>query len=187
MKQLSMIFVMFLMTFFYVPAFTQVQAGIKGGLSAARLSNFDGDSRLGIHAGFFASIQLGKKWSYQQEILYSGEGQHYSADELDWTIALGYAQLPMMVRFHPVKKFYLEFGPQLGFLVHARSSGGDSEKLDVKRSFNNTQVAVAAGAGVNINDQISFYGRYHAGLTDVTLGRFDDRSSVIMIGVGIVL
>ena len=176
-----------LMTLFCTPAFTQVRAGIKGGLSASRLSNFEGDSRLGIHAGFFANIKLGKNWSYQQEILYSGEGQHYYADELDWTIALGYAQIPMMIRYQPAKKFYLELGPQLGFLVYAASSGGDSEKLDVKRSFNNNQVAVVAGTGLHINDRISFYGRYHAGITDVTQGRSDDRSSVILIGVGLIL
>lgn len=187
MKKISLILIMILISFFYTSVSAQVKAGVKGGLSAARISNFKGDRKLGIHAGFFAGIQLGKKWSYQQELLYSAEGQHYYADELDWTIALGYAQLPMMVRYQPAKKIYLELGPQLGFLVHAASTGGDSEKLDVKRSFNNTQVALAAGAGVNINDHISFYGRYHAGLTDVTLGRYDDRSSVILIGVGIVL
>lgn len=187
MKRLSLIFVMILMTLFCTPAFTQVKAGIKAGLSASRLSHFEGDSRLGIHAGFLANIKLGKKWSYQQEILYSGEGQHYLDGELDWTIALGYAQIPMMIRYQPGNKAYLEFGPQLGFLVHASSNEAGSAKLNVKRSFNNTQVSLAAGAGFHINERISFYGRYHAGLTDVTLDRTDDRSSVILIGVGFIL
>jgi hypothetical protein len=161
----------------------QPQAGIKAGINAASLSSYEGNSRISFHAGFFAGIKLQKKWRLNYEIIYSGEGQQYSFEESKRTIAIGYAQLPLMIHFQAAEKFYLEAGPQLGFLVHASSSGDDLAKLNVKRSFNNTQFAMNMGAGVNINSRYSFYGRYQVGISDVTIGSIIDKSRVIMVGL----
>ncbi|MGQ0740082.1 MAG: porin family protein [Bacteroidota bacterium] len=121
----------------------------------------------------------------QPELLYSSEGQRYSFEGNKRTIALGYAQIPVMLRYFPAEKFYLEAGPQFGFLAHAGSSGDDIGKLNVKRSFHNNQFALNAGAGVQINQRISFYGRYQFGLTDVTQGEVIDRSRVILVGLSL--
>lgn len=165
----------------------QPKTGIRGGLSMARLSSFDGNSRLGFHAGFFARFTLAKQWRFQPELFYSGEGQRYRVNGGESSIALGYAQIPLLLQFLPSKKLSLGFGPQLGFLVHAISHESEGVKLNVKRSFNNTQVALATGAGFQAGPRVILYGRYNLGLTDVTLGDIIDRSHVLQFGMGWVL
>ncbi len=183
MKKISFILTVVFSGLFFLPGHSQPKAGFKAGMNVASLSSFEGSYRLGIHAGFFASIKLDKQWRFQPEILYSAEGQHYSFEGKNRTLALGYAQLPLMIRYLPAEKFYLEFGPQPGFLIQASSSGEDINKLNVKRSFSNNQFALNAGAGVQINKRMSFYGRYHFGLTDVTSGDIVDHSRVILVGL----
>jgi hypothetical protein len=182
MKKLSILLTLFFLDAVYLAVNAQPQTGAKAGISAASLSSFEGSSRTSIHAGFFASLKLNKQWQFQPEILYSGEGQQYTTEGNKRTISLGYINLPMMVRYFPAEKFYLEVGPQIGFLAHASSSGEDVGKLNVKRSFNNNQFALVAGAGVRVNNRITFYGRYQLGLSDVTQGETVDHSRVIMAG-----
>lgn len=188
MKKLSFFLTLIFLFLLFLSGNAQPKAGVKAGISAASLSSFEGSHRMGIHAGFFASFNMSKKnrqWQVQPELLYSSEGQRYEFNESQRTIALGYAQIPVMIRYFPAEKFYLEFGPQFGFLAHATSSGEDVGKLNVKRSFNNNQFALNAGAGVQISNCIHFYGRYQFGLTDVTQGEIIDHSRVILAGLSL--
>ena len=186
MKKLSFFLTLLFLLILFLSGNAQPKTGFKAGINAASLSSFEGNHRMGIHAGFFASFNMGKKnkeWQVQPELLYSSEGQRYEFNESQRTIALGYAQIPVMIRYFPSEKFYLECGPQFGFLAHATSSGEDVGKLNVKRSFHNNQFAINAGVGVQISKRISFYGRYQFGLTDVTQGVVVDHSRVILAGL----
>ena len=167
--------------------YAQCKAGIKAGMNAGQLSSYQGSSRLGIHGGLFVNISLGGKWRLQPEAIYSGEGQRYTVEESKRVIAIGYIQFPVLLQYQAAEKFYLECGPQLGILAHASSRGDDIAKLNVKRSFNNTQAGISVGGGVEVKEGMRFYGRYQLGLTDVTLGEIKDQSRVIMIGLSMQL
>ena len=187
MKKLFLIFIMGWLSLFSTAVFAHPKTGIRGGWSLARLSSFNGESRLGIHAGFYARFNLGKQWRFQPELLYSGEGHQYRVNGEKSTIALGYAQIPLLLQYLPAKKLSLEFGPQFGILVHAVSLETEGAKLNVKRSFNNTQVSLVAGASLQVSKRVGVFGRYQLGLTDVTLGDIIDRSHVLQFGIGLVL
>src|SRR6266540_247096 len=105
--------------------------GIKGGLNISDVTSFNGDNRLSGHVGLFLHTQFAPKWCFQPEILYSGQGQQFVVVNTEYTLALNYIQVPFMFQFYPVKQFYLEFGPQLGFLLAANiKHDGDKSEVD---------------------------------------------------------
>ncbi len=150
----------------------QPNAGLKAGVNYASLSGYEGDRRISFHGGVYVQVPLHKNWTIQPELLYSGEGQHYTISEgeestpVDKTITFSYVALPVMLRFNPSSKIYLEAGPQAAILVSARSLGYGTDHFNMKRSFANGQFGFNTGAGFQINPRISIYARYYFGMTD---------------------
>jgi hypothetical protein len=162
----------------------QVSAGIKGGVNFATLSGFNGDSRVAAHAGVFLNHTFNNNWSFQPELIYSGEGQRYFSDGFERTIALEYVQIPLMIQYFPMEKLYLEAGPQVGLLASAKDKADDGDfDYNVKNEFRNTQVGLNVGVGVKLNPSIGLYGRYSFGLTDVTFDDIIDQSRVGQVGL----
>jgi hypothetical protein len=141
--------------------------GIKGGLNIADVSGFNGDSRLSGHVGLFFHGRINRMWSIQPEILYSGQGQRYWAGRDEYTLALNYIQIPLLFQFHPVKQFYLEFGPQIGFLLSANAKIHD-DKSEVDQYFRKVDAAIALGMGIQVTPMLGFYARYNAGIADIS-------------------
>jgi Outer membrane protein beta-barrel domain len=190
MKNLKMILLPAGICFLFLTTAAQPRSGIKAGLNYAGLSGYNGNSRLSFHAGIFvqANLNKNKNWRIQPELLYSGEGQHYTVnvneDIIKNTIALNYVALPVVVQYFPTPSLYFETGPQLAVLVAAYSNGSGADHMNLKRSFGNTQFGLNLGAGVFLNQRISFYGRYYFGLTDITPYSSDmNRSSAGQFGI----
>src|SRR5260221_14442279 len=95
----------------------QAEIGVKGGINFANVSNFGNDARVGGNVGLFVHARLDKNWCLQPEVLYSSEGTRFMSDNGERTLALNYIQVPVMLQYFPVKQFYLEAGPQVGFLT----------------------------------------------------------------------
>ncbi len=173
----------FCISVIYVNA-QQCTPGIKGGVNFASLTGFEGNPRIGAHAGFFVHKSINKSWCFQPELLYSGEGQRYLSDGEERMLSLDYIQAPFMIQYFPIQQLYLEFGPQVGFLVSARDRGDNSPKVNVKSDFTNAQFGLNVGTGVYVTPNIGIYGRYSFGLTDVS--KFDnivDQSNVGQVGM----
>lgn len=163
-------FVLALISFCIVAIGAQAQKmtpGIKGGLNIADVSGINGDNRLSGHVGLFLHSKINPKWSVQPEILYSGQGQQYIFLNNEYTLALSYIQVPVMFQFHPVKQFYVEFGPQLGFLLAANVKD-DGNKVEVDNDYKKVDLAICFGAGFQLTTMLGFYARYNAGLSDIT-------------------
>jgi hypothetical protein len=164
----------------------QLSPGIKGGVNFANLIGYNGEARVGIHAGLFLHHKINSRWCLQPEILYSSEGQRYFNDE-ERVLSLDYVQIPLMVQYYLTRQFYLEAGPQLGLLASAKDYPVDNGiKLNVKDEFTSTQVGINVGIGVQANHTLGFYGRYNIGLTDIS--RYDniiDQSRVGQLGMTI--
>jgi hypothetical protein len=163
-------YVLPLVLFCLVAASSQAQKwtpGIKGGLNISDVTGFNGDNRLSGHIGLFLHSRIGRMWSIQPEILYSGQGQQYWVGRDEYTLALNYIQIPLLFQFHPVKQFYLEFGPQIGFLVAANAKN-DDDKSEVDQYFKKVDAAIALGAGIQVTPMLGFYARYNAGIADVS-------------------
>jgi len=169
----------------------KVTPGIKGGLNITDVTGLNGDNRLSGHIGLFLHSRINAMWSIQPEILYSGQGQQYLnvvRDEV--TMALSYIQVPIMFQFHPVKQFYVEFGPQIGFLISANIKN-DDDKTEIDDGFKKVDAALCFGAGIQVTPMLGFYARYNAGIADISknnnlvLSNRDHYNRVGQIGVSI--
>jgi hypothetical protein len=97
----------------------------------------------------------------------------------EFTLALSYIQVPVMLQFYPVRQFYLEFGPQIGFLLSANIKD-DDDKSEVDDDYRKVDASLAFGAGFQVTRMLGFYARYNIGLSDIT--RHDNRDYFNRVG-----
>lgn len=166
----------------------QLVAGFKGGINFSGFSNHDGNRRLSGHGGIFIHTALNKKWHLQPELFYSSEGYRYTitvAEETtERTVSVNTASLPLMFQYFATPKCIIEAGPQLSFITSVMYKVPGDEKLNIKRSFANTQFGLTIGMCLMAGKQAGFYLRYCFGFTDLT--RFDDNadySRVLQAGI----
>jgi hypothetical protein len=111
-----------------------VTFGIKGGMNVSSLSKDasleDQKSKIGFNAGVFANIPLASSFSVQPEVLYSQYGakvktqtnlRNYNNKNVEsYSTHLDYIAVPVMFQYNFVPNFYVEAGPEFGFLVSAK-------------------------------------------------------------------
>lgn len=181
---------------------TTIQFGVKGGVN---LANFTGDdvdmeSMTSFNLGLFMEIPISERFSFQPEVLYSGQGSTIVKRDQDNFLDFGdnveyklnYIQVPLMAKLYIVKGLYAEAGPQFGFKVNeeidykpAESGGNEEVDLGVK----NFDTNVALGAGYKFNNGFSVSARYTHGLTNIfkdntVFENVDAKNSVWQFGVG---
>lgn len=178
--------------------------GLKGGLNLATITgdteglNFK--SKAGFNGGAFVAFKLTDKIGIQPEVLYSMQGSkidNFSFDfggtiyQADATINLEYINVPVMVKYYAAEKFNVEFGPQIGFLIAAKTvaevNGNEGEE-DVKDSFESIDFGLNIGAGYDFTKNISAGVRYNIGLSNIAKTEPGDDSkisnNVFSIGLG---
>lgn len=143
-----------------------VSLGIKAGAS---LTNFVGkdanfDNRFGFHAGVFANIGFAKLFAFQPEIIYSQKGAHF-ANNSDSGIRLHYVDVPLAFHVN-TDGFFFEAGPQVGFLVAAKSEIG-SLSADAKDTFKAVDFGYLAGLGYQLKHGIGVGLRYNGAFSNV--------------------
>lgn len=148
-------------------------AGIKGGYNLSSVS-FDGESETerlhGFHVGIYGESFIGNKLSIQPEILYSQQGYKIIGDNGTYTQKLEYINIPLMLKLYPVKSFFLEAGPQIGFSIsHKETFDAGFVLYDTSEEFepNNFDWGVNLGAGFISDSGISLGARYHIGQSDI--------------------
>jgi len=166
--------------------------GIKGGMNVSSLSNDagldDSKSKIGFNAGIFLNAPISEEFSIQPEILYNNLGskvtQEYNIGNTTYStesaLHLDYISVPVMFQYNATPAFYLEAGPEFGFLVSARdkfksstngdSNGSETTSLDTD-DFNKFNFGVGLGAGYWITPNLGINARYVAGFTDVAKDR----------------
>ncbi len=153
-----------------------VAFGLKGGLNVYNVNNEDGekyDSKLGFHAGALAHIHLASQLALQPEVVYSSQGAKYNFGSTEAKLKLGYVNVPVMVQYMFDNGFRIQAGPQVGFLINAKTEVGNVE-TDVKDQLKTVDFGV--GAGIAYVDPRSGFGvdaRYNLGLSDIN----DDNSN----------
>jgi Outer membrane protein beta-barrel domain len=159
-----------------------VEFGLKGGLNFANLnyeSNSESKTRTSVHAGLLAHFHLNKNWAIQPELMFSGQGAKYDGGRTD---KLGYLNIPVLVMYMFDNGFRLHTGPQLGFLLNAKSEIGDLE-VDIKEELNTTDVSWAFGIGYIAPSGFGVDARYNLGLTSISDGDNSVKNSVFQLGI----
>ncbi len=146
----------------------QVHPGLKGGLNIAQLHFNDGqvssDSRIGLHLGVFAHIHASKTWAVQPELLYSLEGAQKVGNSAT-NYKLSYLNVPVLLQYMFDNGFRLEGGPQLGFLLSAKTKIG-SVTVD-RNDFKSVAVSIPLGVGYLTSSGIGLDARYVFGLSNI--------------------
>ncbi len=176
-----------------------VKFGVKGGVN---LANFGGDAegtdaKIGFNVGGFAEIKVSDKFAIQPELLYSVQGAKSSESgsgySYEYKENLSYINIPVMAKYYVADKFSLEAGPQVGFLISAKSkydvtSGGVNATgtEDSKDDYNTLDLGANFGAGYDFTENVSVGVRYNLGLSNIAKdsGDFKATNNVISLSVG---
>ena len=191
-------------------AFSQeIKFGAKVGLN---LSNLRGDypagidehnSKIGFNIGGFAEYEINDKFTLQPELLFSTQGNTYGYkdyygggsyyDGAEYNLKLNYLNLPIILKYKIIEKLSIDFGPQIGYLISAKTkidvtedsrdpSQNYSVEIDMlndgtynvggttiqsKASANRLDFSLNLGASYDITEKIFIQGRYNLGLSTV--------------------
>ncbi len=169
----------------------QFKFGVKAGLNLATLKgsavNSDVTMKAGLHAGGLLEIKFTDKLALQPELLYSMQGAKVvdTGTEAGITFKdefkrnLDYINIPIVLKYYPVGGFFLEGGPQAGFLISAKSkntftettAGGTvthiSSDTDVKDQYKSVDFSFNLGLGYDFTPNFFAGARYNLGLTNI--------------------
>ena len=166
--------------------------GLKAGLNVSSISDDgyeDAKSKAGFYGGIFMNAPLSEQFSIQPEVLYSQYGAKTVSTYTtplqtvrnSASLNLDYIAVPVMFQFHATPDFYIEAGPEFGFLVSAKAKGdrtttaaggGASSTAsytsqDMKDNFSSFNMGAGLGLGFNFTPNLGINARYVAGFTDI--------------------
>ncbi|WGD34343.1 porin family protein [Olleya sp. YS] len=191
-----------------------VNFGAKAGVNFATITGDDTDgieSKIGIHIGLVAEIEISENFSFQPELLYSAQGAQddYSESEningftYSYTeeakAKLDYIILPLMAKYYVADGFSIEAGPQIGFLVKSEEEVSFSETIngqtesgtesaDTDDFTSGVDFGLNFGLGYKLDSGLNFSARYNLGLSNINDGEgsdeFENQNAVFQVSVG---
>lgn len=176
-------------TFFLLAGAASAQKahfGIKGGMNASSIntdpSNSDLETKIGFNAGLLAHIHSAhSQWAIQPEVYYSAEGAKVKSN--DNKLNLGFLNVPVLVQYMFDNGFRVEAGPQIGFLMNAKSKSG-STTVDVKDNYKSTNFSIPVGVGYLTSMGLGFDARYNFGVSDISkVNALKVHSNVFQFGI----
>ncbi len=98
--------------------------------------------------------------------------------EQESILRLQYLSAPILARFYATGRFFLEAGPQVGYLLSARSKPkGEDEDFDRKSLIDRDfDLGVAFGAGFDVHPRLGLFVQYYHGLSKVAEFRFTNQN-----------
>lgn len=126
-----------------------VNVGIKAGLNVYNINNENNveyDPKAGFHLGLLGHIHLAKQVALQPEITYSAQGAKFKTGNVETKLNLGYINVPVLLQYMFDNGFRLQAGPQVGFLINAKSETGNT-KTDIKDNLKSVDFGLGFGVG----------------------------------------
>lgn len=162
----------------------EIKFGAKAGLNFAFITgdnSEDFDPTSDFNFGILAEIPISEKFSFQPELLYSGQGYDTSINSEGY-IGLNYLNIPLLAKYYVSEKLSVEAGPQIGFLLSTK--GGTK---DYKGLFKTTDFGLSFGMSYKLNNGLNFSARYNQGLSNINNvdGVSDkNRNGVFQLSIG---
>jgi len=142
-----------------------VSLGIKGGVNVYNVHNNNDtkyDSKAGFHFGLLGHIHFDSNFAIQPEIVYSAQG----AKNGDTKYNLDYVNVPVLFQYMFDNGFRLQAGPQVGFLIGAKSKNNDV--TDIKDNYKPIDFSVSIGASYIFPPTgFGIDARYNLGLSNI--------------------
>jgi len=144
--------------------------GVKGGLNLSNVvseNSSNGASIAGFHVGLLAHFHLNEQFALQPEVVFSTQGAKLSNSGVETQLNLNYVNIPISLQFMFDNGFRLFAGPQVGFLVGAKSytNNTESDRNDDFRSFD--MGAIFGVSYINPDSNFGIDARYNYGFTDI--------------------
>jgi hypothetical protein len=185
-------------TFARAHAQGQIQLGAKAGVNFATVTDNEGYSArtlVNFNAGLYLKIPVVQSFSVQPEVYYSGQGFKGYDNGTSYSEHVNYLEIPVLAKFTTRSGFYLETGPQLGFLLSANDKE-EGVSTDAKPYYNSADFDWVFGAGFKIPmSPVGIDFRYNAGITNIAnasgygngYGQPAVRNNVFQLGLTVVL
>jgi hypothetical protein len=171
------------LVFVTVQGSAQFTTGLKAGLNMSDVYfdisalNDETDFRKGWNIGVFGNYMLNDKFDVQAELLYSQQGYNTDIPVTDaggtsildgFKFQSHYLNVPVLLNFYPVKRIYIEAGPQVGFRLGRHYSAGEKEWSDALNELEpkkiSTDFSLAGGIGLCLGNGFTVNARYCHGL-----------------------
>ena len=164
-------------------AFSQFTVGPKAGLNLTKeyagQKMFDEhqNSKTGLNLGLFGCYEMNDKLDLQVEMLYSQQGYKTDIALIDWNgemmtsvkASSHYLNVPLLLKYYPFKRFYIEAGPQIGFCLDSSFLSENDEMNGVLKEmdadYHKVDFSLAGGLGFHIGKGFSINVRYNHGFT----------------------
>lgn len=162
---------------------TGYRLGVFGGLDIATVGGRGADdlqgkeSRLGIHGGVSGEVGLSRRISLAVEAYYAMKGVKASSTGQQFTIALDYIELPLLLKASLGSgsiRPYVFAGPALSIQARCKVSGTvgsgvatlDCDDPSLNIQLRGTDFSVLGGAGIRLG-RVFVAARYDLGLTNL--------------------
>jgi hypothetical protein len=150
-------------------------AGVKGGINLATQSTTgEGENvavrqLLGFNAGVYGNLFILDFLAVQPELMVSTRGSDWDDPYYNVKDLLTYIDLPLLIKFQPIKYANIHVGPQFGYLLAAKQEDkDDGDKIDIKEWYNPLDIGFVFGAEANLPFRINFTVRYVIGLVSAS-------------------
>ena len=149
------------------------QLGLKGGLNLstirANADTLDYKYKPGYHIGITVNIRASGNINVQLELVYSTQGA-WTQQNRDLSLRYNYLNLPLVFQLYTRRDFFVELGPQVGFLLNAKTRDGQYE-VDISDQVNAVDFAFLAGIGYQISNKLTFNTRFNFGISSLAKHR----------------
>ncbi len=162
--------------------------GVKGGplLSETRSGAIATKPLIGASAGLYFPLRAGQRFELQPELLVTSLGAAYTMPDNDRAIVRNvYVQIPLSAKLFFTNSLNVQGGLQMGYLIWAQQTV-DGESSDVKDSYENMDLGLVLGAGVDLVSGVDFGLRYYNGLKPVLVDDdvYSPRNQAYMLSIG---
>jgi hypothetical protein len=150
----------------------QFNGGMMAGCAATQVAGdtYEGFHKAGIFFGGFVNYEVGEHSSFQMELEFFQKGSRVNPDSSNnfnqYLFRTNYIELPVLYQYRFNKRFKLEAGPSLGFLV---SWYEERDEYEIKGAVRPAAVSFQINAGlyVNITDRLMFNLRTNNSLLNI--------------------
>jgi hypothetical protein len=151
----------------------KLSLGVKAGINYAGQSTSDATELnvkkiMRFNGGVYFNYYLLNNLAIQPEIMISGKGVHWNDQFSDGKDLLTYIDVPIMVKYQPLKMVNIQAGPDFGYRVSAKQSIDGGSKVDIGEYYKKSDMGLAFGMEANLPFRLNISLRYVLGLTSVT-------------------
>ena len=155
--------------------------GIKAGVNLANQSSpgndgvFDSKSILLFHVGGYYSYRFSQFFIIQPELILSGKGSRWSDIYDDKKDIITYLDLPVMLKYQPLKNFNFQLGIQPGYALKVLQKDlKEGVSSDLAYAYNKLDLGITGGIEAFLQPRLKLTIRYVRGIKSATNDEYYD-------------